>query len=126
MEKTKHNGGFKMNEIRKRKLLMEYKHRKTEMGVFVFECIATGKSYIGFTHDTRAALNSDRFKLNAGMHPNIKLQNEWKSYGESSFAMRVLEVLNYDEKDEAKIDYTEELSALRDKWNVKLKGSEFI
>jgi len=48
-----------MNEMRKKKLLMEYKHRKPEMGVYVFECISTGKSYIGCYHDLKARLNSN-------------------------------------------------------------------
>jgi len=45
-----------MGEIRKKKLLMEYKYIKSEMGIFVFECIPTGKSYIGCTNDTKGCL----------------------------------------------------------------------
>lgn len=115
-----------MNEMRKKKLLMEYKYRKPEMGVFVFECISTGKSYIGCDHDTKATINSNRFKLVGGMHRNKNLLNDWKNHGESSFSIRVLEVLIYDKKDEAKTDYTKELEALRDKWINKVENSEVI
>jgi hypothetical protein len=115
-----------MDKMRKKKLLLQYKHRKTEMGVFVFECSATGKSYIGYDKDTKATLNSNRFKLMGGLHPNKELQNDWKSHGEPSFSIRVLEILSYDEKDETKTDYTKELEALRDKWIENTKDSKAI
>jgi len=113
-----------MNEMRKKKLLMEYKNRKTEMGIFVFECTHTGKQYIGYTNDTKSTINSNRFKLGSGMHSIKNLQNDWKNYGESNFSIRVLEVLPYDKDDTTKTDYKVELEILRDKWISKLEGSE--
>jgi len=115
-----------MNEMRKRKLLMEYKHRKPEMGIFVFECISTGKRYVGCTNDTKSTVNANRFKLGAGMHKNNNLQDDWNNYGEPNFSVRVLEILPYDEKDETKTDYSVELEALRDKWIKKEENSEVI
>lgn len=115
-----------MNEMRKKKLLMQYKFRKPEMGVYVYECIPTGTSYIGCYHDLNARINSSKFKLMGGLHPNKNLQNDWKIYGESNFSVRVLEILPYDEKDETKTDYTEELEALRHKWISKVANSEVI
>lgn len=115
-----------MNEMRKKKLLMEYKHRKTEMGVFVFECIPTKKNYIGCTNDTKSAINASHFKLSAGLHKNNNLQLDWNKYGESDFSVKVLELLPYDEKDEAKTDYSEELEALHDMWLRKVGNSETI
>lgn len=112
--------------MRKKKLLMEYKHRKTEMGIFVFECISTGKSYIGYTNDTKSTINASRFKLGAGLHKNNNLQADWNNYGESNFSVRVLEILPYDEKDAAKTDYSIELEELRDKWIKRAGNSEAI
>lgn len=119
-------GGFKMNEMRKKKLLMEYKHRKSEMGVFVFKCIPTGKSYIGCTNDTKSAINADKFKLCAGLHKNNNLQADWNNYGNNNFSVEVMEVLPYDEKDAAKTDYIVELEELHDKWIKKTENSEAI
>ena len=110
----------------RKQLLMDYKYRKTEMGVFIFACTTTGKSYIGFTQDTKATINSNSFKLGVSMHTNKKLQNDWNSYGESAFDIRVLEVLPYDEKDEVKADYTKELQELCDGWIKKTNESEEI
>jgi len=115
-----------MNEMRKKKLIMEYKHRKTEMGIITFECISTGKSYIGCTNDTKGTVNRNRFQLGAGMHRNKNLLYDWKNHGESNFSIRVLDVLPYDKNDEAKTDYTRELEALRDKWIDKVENSEVI
>jgi len=113
-----------MNKTKKKKLKMEYKYRKSEMGIFVFECMPLKKSYIGYTNDTKGTINSNRFKLGAQMHRNKQLQNDWDKYGESDFSIQVLEVLPYSEEDEAKIDYTEELKALKNKWIKKMKGNK--
>jgi hypothetical protein len=115
-----------MDKLRKKNLLLQYKHSKTEMGVFVFECSTAGKSYIGHTNDTKGTINSNKFKLGAGMHPNKELQKDWNDQGEASFIIEILEVLPYDEKDEIKTDYTKELEALRDKWIEKIKDSKAI
>jgi hypothetical protein len=115
-----------MDKTRKKELLTEYKYRKTEMGVFVFECVPAGKSYIGCHHDTKSVLNSARFKPAGGIHKNKNLQKDWETYGESAFSIRVLEILPYDEKDEAKTDYTKELEVLRDKWVKNTENSEVI
>jgi hypothetical protein len=115
-----------MDKMRKKKLLLQYKYSKTEMGVFVFECTATGQSYIGCTNDTKGTINSNKFKLGAGMHSNKELQKDWNEHGEAPFTIKVLEVLPYDEKDEIKTDYTKELEVLRDKWIEKIKNSKAI
>jgi len=115
-----------MDKIKKKKLILEYKHSKTEMGVYVFECSSTGKSYIGYTNDTKGTINGSKFRLGAGMHPCKDLLKDWKDHGESAFSIRVLEVLPYDEKDETKTDYTKELEALRDKWIESIKDSKAI
>jgi len=113
-----------MDKITKKKLKMEYKYIKSEMGVFVFECMPIKKSYIGYTNDTKGTINSNRFKLGAKMHRNKRLQNDWDKYGESNFSIQVLEVLSYNEKDESKIDYKEELEVLRNKWINKMKENK--
>lgn len=97
---------------RKKQLLMEYKHRKTEMGIISFLCVPTQDSFIGFSQDTKANINSNRFKLEANLHRDSALQKLWNQYGESAFEIGVLEALPYDEKDKEKEDYTKELEAM--------------
>jgi len=88
--------------------------------------MTTGKSYIGCANDTKGAINSNQFKLGAGMHRNKNLQSDWKKYGEFNFSVKVLETLSYDNEDEAKTDYTKELEVLCDKWINSIKKSENI
>ena len=97
---------------RRKQLLMEYKHRKTEMGIISFFSVPTNESFIGYSQDTKAYINSNRFKLGVNLHRNRELQNLWNQHGESAFEIGVLEVLPYDEKDKEKQDYTKELEAL--------------
>lgn len=97
---------------RKKQLLMEYKHGKTEMGIISFLCVITKESFIGHSQDTKANINSNRFKLGANLHRNLDLQKLWNQHGEYAFEIGVLEILPYDEKDKEKEDYTKELEAM--------------
>lgn len=112
-----------MDKMRKKKLLMEYKYRKSEMGIFAFECMPTKKSYIGYTSDTKGTINSNKFKLGAKNHRNKNLQNDWDKHGDSNFSIQVLEILPYDQEDIEKTNYTGKLETLRDKWINKVKDS---
>ncbi|MFD2169854.1 GIY-YIG nuclease family protein [Tumebacillus lipolyticus] len=100
-----------MDSKRKRQLLEEYKNRRPEMGVISFRCHATGEEFLGASKDTKADFNSTRFKLSAGGHPNQRLQELWRQYGESGFDLSVVKILKYDDPQE---DHTAELEELRE------------
>ena len=104
---------------RKKDLRQQYKQMKSDMGVFSVRCKTNNKCYIEATHDLRSKLNSTRFKLVAGVHPNRELQKEWTSLGVDNFTIETLENLPYD-KDDAKSDYTEELALLQMIWEERL------
>lgn len=108
---------------RKKELLMEYKQRKREMGVFLFEC-AEGGRYIGRADDPKGAINKNVFQLKMGSHPNKRLQKEWSDRGEAAFSVRVLDSLEYDE--ETKAECAEELAMLFDDWIQKMKDAEVV
>lgn len=112
---------------RKKEMKEMYKHMKPNMGLFVIKCNVDNKCYIEGSQDLKSNINSAKFKLEAGLHPNRELQRYWKEYGESSFTIEILEQLKYDEE-EAKDDYTEELLILKLIWEDKLtnKGSELF
>lgn len=112
---------------RKKEMKEMYKHMKPNMGLFVIKCNVDNKCYIEGSQDLKSNINSAKFKLEAGLHPNRELQKYWKEYGESSFTIEILEQLKYDEE-EAKDDYTEELLILKVIWEDKLtnKGSELF
>lgn len=99
-----------MDMKRKRELLGEWRNRHPEMGVISFRCKNTGESFLGISKDTKADLNSNRFKLSAGGHPNKQLQELWNQYGESGFELSVMEALEYEDPMD---DHTSDLEALR-------------
>lgn len=111
---------------RRKELKNIYKNMKADMGIIVIKSNFNDMSYIEGTDDLNSTINSTKFKLGMGMHPNKELQKDWKEYGESSFTIEILEKLNYD-KDETKVDYSEELNILKMIWQDRLskKGVEF-
>lgn len=86
-----------MDIKRKKQLLEEYENRKPEMGVISFHCAATQETFLGISKDTKADLNSNRFKLTANMHPNKRLQELWNRYSENNFELSVIQVLKYED-----------------------------
>lgn len=98
-----------MDNQRKKELLEAYKVRKPEMGVISFQCIPTGESFLGISKDTKADLNSNRFKLNANWHPNQRLQELWNQYGEAGFEQTAIKVLKYEDPG---ADHTDKLGNL--------------
>lgn len=104
---------------RRRELKEQFKQTKPDMGVYVIESKVSGKMLVAVTRDLRSAMNSSRFKLNAGFHPNRELQKEWQEHGAEQFDIRPLDTLEYS-KDESKTDYTEDLEELRAMWMQRL------
>lgn len=111
---------------RKKELKELYKNTKPDMGAFIIKSETRNKCLVEGTGDLKGSMNSARFKLNFGNHPNRELQKDWKEDGESGFTMEILEKLKYD-KDETKDDYSEELSILKMIWEERLqkKGWQF-
>lgn len=115
-----------MDIKRKKELLQEWKNRHPEMGVISFRCKETGESFLEISNDTKADINSSRFQLSMGGHPNKILQGIWNEHGEESFELSVLRVLKYKDPSD---DHTKELKKLieecfeEDKKARKLKNN---
>ncbi len=115
-----------MDKQKRKEIVSEYMSAKKEMGVYVFECKATNKHYLGITQNTKATLNGSKFRLGANNHSCTNLQEDWNKYKEENFAVRVLEVLEYDEDDISKTDYSAELTTLLDSLCEKFESYEVI
>ena len=98
-----------MDKSQKKTLVEEWKNRRPEMGVISLRCKETGETFLGPAKDTKAGFNSIRAKLSGGWHPNKRLQELWKQYGEEGFELSVAAVLEYEDPQE---DHTEELETL--------------
>ena len=110
---------------RKKELKEHYRSMKPPMGIVIFECLPTGKAYLACAKDTKAVINSKRFQLENGNCFNRNMQADWHTHGAAAFDIRVLDTLEYEE-DEAKMDYSADLAALRDLCREKFDVYEYI
>lgn len=111
-----------MDNQRRKELLLEYKSRKPDMGVIAVCCKPEGRWFFDASTDTRADINSNRFQLTAGGHPNHPLQELWNRHGAASFEITVYKALPYDEK-EPERDYSKDLQELLASCRAEKEGS---
>lgn len=104
---------------RKKELKEIYKQTKTDMGIFIIQSKISNKYYLEVTQNLKGGINRSRFQLEAGNFKNQELQKDWNQCKADNFEIIVLENLEYD-KDESKIDYSEELEIMKAIWQVKL------
>lgn len=104
---------------RRKELKEQYKNMKPDMGIFEIKSKFNNKCHIETTQDLKSTINSTKFKLETGSHPNRELQKEWKDFGAENFTIEILENLEYG-KDESKTDYKEDLALLQMIWEEKL------
>src|SRR5204863_86098 len=64
-------------------------------------------------------LNSQKFQLRAGSHPNRRLQSEWNDFGAESFVFEILDELTATEGPGK--DYRADLAFLEEFWREKLQ-----
>ena len=104
----------------KKALKNSYKHSKTKMGIYK---IGTGGDiWIGAAKNLNGIINSLKFQLELGTHPNKKLQGTWNELGGAAFKTEVLDELEYDKENPDK-DYADDLKALLEMWKEKLSCS---
>jgi hypothetical protein len=98
---------------RKKELKMQYREMRPPMGIYMIRSKSSNKCFIEATQDLKSRINRAKFQLGAGSHPNKELQQEWNEYGTENFTIEIIENLEYDKKDEAKTDYSEDLALLQ-------------
>lgn len=110
---------------RRKELIEQFKQMKPDMGIFWIRSKQSNKFFLETSQNLKGKMNSIRFQLDAGAHPNQELQSEWKKLGEDHFHFEILETLKYD-KDETKTDYSEELAILKLMWEEKLNNQKLV
>lgn len=108
---------------RRKELKEQYKNMKPEMGIFIIKAKFNDKCLIESSKDLKGTINGSKFRLNAGNYLNADLQSDWKEYGKNGFTIEILENLQYD-KDELKMDYSEELEILKLIWIERLSSEK--
>lgn len=101
-------------DANRKKLIGQYKMRKTRMGCFALVCNPTGETFIGSTKDISIIENSLLFRLSVGaLGQNPYLQSLYATYGQEAFSLSILEELPCDKEHPDK-DYTSDLKTLKE------------
>jgi hypothetical protein len=103
----------------RKELKSEFKEAGTPAGIFQVRNLVNGKILIGKAQNIPGILNSQKFQLRMGSHPNRQLQADWNTFGADSFVFETLDVLA-PTKDQ-QLDLNEELTQLLELWLEKLK-----
>lgn len=70
---------------------------KFRVGIFQILLKSQSKSYLKISTDLDRAFSSDLFQLNAGLHSNACLQNDWNRLGPDAFDCKIFDELKVDE-----------------------------
>ncbi len=70
-----------------------YKLIKLRAGIFQVKNLINNKIYLQASTDLDRGYNSDRFQLNAGLHSNKELQNDWNASGANAFEYSLVDEL---------------------------------
>ena len=70
-----------------------YKQNPPKMGIFQIRHLPTGRVFVVSARNLQGIMNSHRFQLRFGSHPNKRLQADWKADGPDAFAFEVLDEL---------------------------------
>jgi hypothetical protein len=103
----------------RKKLIREYKQTPTPMGLIRIRNTANGKIFLLTAKNIPGIINSQRFSLENGTHPNSELQSDYRKLGPSGFAFEVVDYL--EPREGAGHDYTADLRALGELWMERLK-----
>lgn len=89
------------------------------MGILRIRNNADGRVFLLSARNLPGIMNSQRFSLRHGSHPNRELQDDFNRLGEESFSFEVLDEL--EPREGAGFDYTADLKALEGMWLERLR-----
>ena len=89
------------------------------MGIYQIKNNTNGRFFVGSAKNLPGKINSHKFQLKNGSHPNVEMQKEYNEIGEAGFSFQILDQLK--PKEDLQYDYTEELKTLEEMWVEKLQ-----
>ena len=104
----------------KKELIKQYKATPPKMGIFRIKNLLNGKIFIGRGMNVKGKINSHKFQLEQGSHPNSLLQKDFNESGGKNFSFEVIDYLD-PKKDDLDYDYTQDLILLEEMWLEKLE-----
>ncbi len=72
----------------KKELKKQYKQTVQPMGIYQIKNLTSGKIFLGFAKNLPGKLNSVKFQLEHGSHPNRDLQKDFNESGETKLFFR--------------------------------------
>ena len=103
----------------RRELSDAYKQNPPPMGIFQIRHLESGRVFVVAARNLQGIMNSHRFQLRYGSHPNKRLQADWTAGGPDAFAFDVLDQLA--PVDAVGKDAMADLAALEALWLDKLE-----
>lgn len=104
---------------RRKELKLAYKQTALPMGVYQIKNNTNGKLLIGSSMNLPGIFNRHRFQLNAKVHTNKALQEDWNLNHSNAFTFDILEMIKSEEI--SKDDWSKSIAELEDKWLDKLQ-----
>ncbi|WP_028543812.1 GIY-YIG nuclease family protein [Paenibacillus taiwanensis] len=103
----------------------EYAKTHRKMGIYQVRNKVTGYQIIGSSMDLEKVWNKESFTLKMNGHVNRGLQKEWNTYGEESFEIEFLELIEPEEEwitsDQERVKYKLMLQKLLETWTERLQ-----
>lgn len=96
-----------MDKLQKQQLKEAAKNRTCTMGVIAFKNNRDNKWYIEGSLNLEASVNRIQFLLNIGQFPNLSLQQDWNTHGETAFSFDTLLVI--EKKETIHTNYRQEV-----------------
>lgn len=92
-------------------------------GIYVIQCMTTGKCYIGQSKDIHNRLLSHKASLKINKHRNPKLQNSYNKYGENNFSYNTLILCDIDVIDIHEVFYIKLFDSIVNGFNLESGGN---
>ena len=105
--------------IDKKEMKRQYKQHVPAMGIYQTKNRINGKIWIAAGRDLHGQMNSCRFQLKNGIHPNKELQADYDRLGEEKFSFEVVDFL--EPKKETGHNPAADLKTLEEMWLDKLQ-----
>ena len=105
--------------LNKKELKKKYLETMPPMGIYQIRNLSNGKIFIGNSKNLHGKSNSFKFQLNAGLHVNKALQDDYTLLGEENFVFEILDRL--EPKEDLSYNYSEDLDTLEELWMEKLQ-----
>ena len=107
------------NKVNKKELKKKYLQTLRPMGILQVKNIVNDKIFITSGLNINGKMNSCKFQLEHGSHPNTNLQKDFKEFGSEQFQFAIIDYL--EPKDDTKTDYADDLKMLEEIWIDRLQ-----